>query len=447
MEMDTKQPRFSFLQRFFAVWFLVLVAVIVLVHRIPNVPSRSMAVFVAMFGISMLMIAGLQMFAKPKRNISSSKRILQWLGGSLMLLGIVGFLSGFFAALGLLNWIPQSVELPLGPIEGIAVDGKNQVYVANSFLDRVQIYDPNGGFVRGWFFDASGGSYRFRVNDLQQVEIAATRKRTLDTYDEFGSRLSTVRDESAFTRLPKIESAKAPDGTSWDALDTFLFPHVVGFRPGLKESVHIRIYWYHWLLMGPLPAWGFIFTGILILNFLGRKKRHKKPDAALIASTDAEKPMESEEAAEAQEAHRSKNRIGLVVGVCLGTVLLGILSGSSAVMKIGLVGLFAGFPLVFSGEILLGVKRLFEKRKGKGKLVYVELAMQIAAAVFLLCVVVGFVSSYFFKANPNKIPFVKYGLLSAIAIMLIPSMLGMFALAIGLVGSLLGFGRKKPSKP
>ncbi|MHC4213709.1 MAG: hypothetical protein ACYSWP_10095, partial [Planctomycetota bacterium] len=72
---------------------------------------------------------------------------------------IIVFLSGFFAA-GLSEtgrlMVSSSIRVPLGIPGGIAIDSESRLYYMANFYNRIQVYDKNGNFLRGWFFPRPG---------------------------------------------------------------------------------------------------------------------------------------------------------------------------------------------------------------------------------------------------------------------------------------------------
>ena len=100
-------------------------------------------------------------------------------------LGVVGFTSGF--------WLTRTgvslnaVELPavFQTTTFELLDGGR--LTASQPLQRLQIYNRDGRFVRGWFVDAAGGSYLVSLTAVGEIAICSARGARLTFYDFSGA--------------------------------------------------------------------------------------------------------------------------------------------------------------------------------------------------------------------------------------------------------------------
>jgi len=65
-------------------------------------------------------------------------------------------------------------RFPIANVGGIAVDGHKNTYLALQGYHRIQVYDADGRFVRGWFVDRPGGG-RMRLWYDGRIHVLETR--------------------------------------------------------------------------------------------------------------------------------------------------------------------------------------------------------------------------------------------------------------------------------
>ena len=126
--------------------------------------------------------------------------------------GIAAFLAGFAIHVAASDRF-DGIELPLGDAEGLGVDAKGRIYVGSPSYGRIQRYEPDGRFDRGWALRAGKGRLAF-----------------------------------------------APRGSEMLIIDGDRQEHVV------RQSVVL------WLAQSPLPAWIFAFAGT-VLYWIGEALR------------------------------------------------------------------------------------------------------------------------------------------------------------------------------
>lgn len=103
-------------------------------------------------------------------------RVRAWTaaGGTFLAAGIVGFLGTALAGAGGLGWLPSSCEWPVGLATGVVATG-DHFLVPHQPAGRLQVYDADWGFVRGWWVDAAGGGYKITAVDDGEIEVVTAR--------------------------------------------------------------------------------------------------------------------------------------------------------------------------------------------------------------------------------------------------------------------------------
>ena len=74
--------------------------------------------------------------------------------------GAMGFLGSMLSAVGGLNWLPDSFEWPAGYVDGVVYTNNGIYIVPLTPSGRVQLYDAEWKFIRGWHVDAGGGTFK-----------------------------------------------------------------------------------------------------------------------------------------------------------------------------------------------------------------------------------------------------------------------------------------------
>jgi hypothetical protein len=110
--------------------------------------------------------------------------------GLLIMLGAGGFFAAALSASAVLKF-PNSFEWPAGYVRGVATtaDGKYIVPLVPS--GRVQIYDRQWRFIRGWHVDAEGGVFRVACSENGLVDVYTARGQHHYTFTENGDLVST----------------------------------------------------------------------------------------------------------------------------------------------------------------------------------------------------------------------------------------------------------------
>jgi len=115
------------------------------------------------------------------RGALQTKRLTGWrrgarlLGSLFIVVGGMGFFGSAFSALGGLNWLPNSFEWPVGYASGIIRTGNGLYVVPHTAAGRIQIYDSNWKFQRGWPVDAGGGTFKLVPSGEDQFDVITAR--------------------------------------------------------------------------------------------------------------------------------------------------------------------------------------------------------------------------------------------------------------------------------
>jgi len=203
----------------------------------------------------------------------------------LTVCGIIGFVSGFLVSFGLYKAIPDSFEMPLGDLTGIAVDSEGNIYCGTPFYSRVQVYDIEGKFLYGKCFDSSGGAFKIKINENDQLEVMTYRGHKKLLFSKNGTLLNersnvstfkvgfeNVNDKYCFDEKRNISYQITPILLPFPKSIHLLGAHIVKKDATGKETIIIKTPFYKWFFMGPFPGFLFIFIGTPVYSIILGKK-------------------------------------------------------------------------------------------------------------------------------------------------------------------------------
>jgi hypothetical protein len=180
------------------------------------------------------------------------KPILALVGGGLLVYGLVGFFGAFLSATGRLPWSSEATAFPMGHVDGAVIDGDGFIYCPSPSWGRIQLYDRDKRFVRGWFANAFGGTFRVHIDRDNHLEVATARGRMRYVFDREGRLLASASYE------PRSYS----DFEGWRG-----------------SSIAIPTPFYLLPLTHPFYAWATALAGMLILMSTRRRRARLRPEA------------------------------------------------------------------------------------------------------------------------------------------------------------------------
>jgi hypothetical protein len=127
----------------------------------------------------------------------------------LVLTGAGGFFASALLATGVLK-LPTSWEWPAGYVNGVvtAADGKHIVPLVPA--GRVQIYDSQWHFIRGWNVDAKGGDFRVKYSSSGVIEIFTARGDHHYSFTSDGQLISSITTSQPYPSSAYGQSLVVP---------------------------------------------------------------------------------------------------------------------------------------------------------------------------------------------------------------------------------------------
>jgi hypothetical protein len=132
-----------------------------------------------------------------------------WAAGFLIVSGALGFFGSGLAANGVLKVSP-SIEWPAGYVRGVVQSSDGTYVVPLEPTGRIQLYDSQWKFLRGWQVDAEGGGFKVVIPAPTLVDVYTARGRIHYTYT-FAGELESAREYSdPFDNVPHGRSMIVP---------------------------------------------------------------------------------------------------------------------------------------------------------------------------------------------------------------------------------------------
>lgn len=159
------------------------------------------------FNLFLVLFAGIWLFLAARgifRALKGAERT-KWVivaSGFLVLIGSVGFFAEAMSGVGIIK-LPKFYECPAGYASGVQKTTSGLYVVPLIAEGRVQLYDSNWHFLRGWNVDALGGDFEVAPTPDGNIEVFTARGEHQYSFTENGDMLSTSSLSDSFWSLPK----------------------------------------------------------------------------------------------------------------------------------------------------------------------------------------------------------------------------------------------------
>lgn len=198
----------------------------------------------------------------------------------LAFIGIGGFAAGFICAcVTLFNkpMVSTWARFPLGVLDCVAVDNRGNIYCGLAFYGRIQVYSPEGKFLRGWFVNAGGGGLRMKIDKDNHLHVCPAKSNNLYVFNTNGLLLSSnammPKERDLYFEYNPYQAAEDAEGNPYTILPKLLVvPRVVKIVPTGETLTVVSDPFYLWFIQGPFPAFIWIFAGGLLYERLDKHK-------------------------------------------------------------------------------------------------------------------------------------------------------------------------------
>lgn len=217
-------------------------------------------------------------------NGSKKKKLIDTLALFSLTIGAVGW---FIAQFDILNY--DSIELPNSQPRGIYLDDIGNIFCGSGAYERIQMYNMNGDFVRGFSTDVGkgrGSLFTYKVQDkklyiyVYGVRLGTERLDRKIIYSLDGTLLQTSDVLSVeYTGYNVINDIHDSFGNSY-VFKGLLFPRVVK-KTNQSRAILINTPICLWPLQAPFPSFILFYAPLLYLagfKYLLRKRQIKPKD-------------------------------------------------------------------------------------------------------------------------------------------------------------------------
>lgn len=198
-------------------------------------------------------------------------KFVKYISIAILWIWMIGFLSPFFSAVLSFSGIPMPssiIRTPLGIPGGIAVDVAGRIYYVSNSYNRIQVYDKNGRFLRGWFFTIPGNlskTVQVIIDEKNRIHVEAgyyketypindPNRKVYTVFTQNGKLLERRSETFSYMKIPDAFERKAPDGNIHKVKHRLFFPKVLRISPSGKEIVIVSDPIYLKLIDFPVPS-------------------------------------------------------------------------------------------------------------------------------------------------------------------------------------------------
>jgi hypothetical protein len=165
----------------------------------------------------MVTAAAVNSVAMGLRGIRNRRTAMLLPAGVLGLFGVGGFFGAALSSMGGLDFL-GSFEWPIGYTSGVVRLPDGRYVVPHTPSGRVQVYDRDLHFQRGWRINASGGTFAVRASPDGKIKIDTARGDRHLVYDPDGRLLlegTYPQAESRARLTPPADALTLTVPTSW----------------------------------------------------------------------------------------------------------------------------------------------------------------------------------------------------------------------------------------
>ena len=187
----------------------------------------------------------------------------------LIPLGSGGFLYAASISSGVSEPYKISQELGLSDASGIAVHDKGVLFCGSHGYTRIHAYDLSGKFLYALRIPAGGGTFKLRI-EKGLLRVATARTDKIITFDVDGNVVSIINDPNSYEDFGNEEEYYTKDskGNVFYIKSPRLYPTILKRSDDGRTIKIVSPKLLQWIVTGPLPAWYFGTTGILLMMII-----------------------------------------------------------------------------------------------------------------------------------------------------------------------------------
>lgn len=186
----------------------------------------------------------------------------------------------WFGGMGLMpipvqtRFFPPKIQFPLGDLNGIAIDNKGHLYLCILGYSRIQQYNSDGVFLKGWFIDAGSGLFDIWIDDENNLNVRTARTDEHLIFNADGKLLKTTTIaslEEDGNLAQKASGLKTKDtlGNTYVVESPKWSPRVFKINSMGDRSILIQDPAYFYMFRYPQPLLSFSIMGFIISAIIG----------------------------------------------------------------------------------------------------------------------------------------------------------------------------------
>lgn len=295
-----------------------------------------------------------------------------------------------------------NLRFPLGELCDFDIDSNGQFYCAVGSPGRVQVYSPEGNFIRGWFVGNGGRDFKINIdpNDMVHVylHIAGSKPAPCHyIYSHKGELIESLyspkKKDVSFSRNARASHK----GVLYQMRGRHMFPVIERIEPDNDRIIVVSDPFYLWFIKSPFPTFAYAFPSILLLIFSKRVK------LIGVASGSDDMPGKSDDGFSEKEqapiallradklGARPYRRLALILtGIVGGTIILGIFIsiGLTCHPELVFFGMCSIVALVVTAILLTAVTSLVCLRRPHMKQLWSQRVVLICVGVWFVVLIV-----------------------------------------------------------
>lgn len=214
------------------------------------------------------------------------RKIIKILLVSWLAVGVLGLLVVFICA-GMsycgLQGISSQIRFPIGELTSFAVDKEGRIFCYAGSLCRLQIFNKQGDFLRGWFVLTAFSTGKLYTDPNEYVNVVSS----LDDhfiFDLGGNKLRESKEEGIYDRTYKMETSgilhRDNEGNIYKGRRGILRTQILKVNPMGEESIVVTDSFYFFPFRGGVSIALFFMPPMFILIGIRawneRKKRREQ---------------------------------------------------------------------------------------------------------------------------------------------------------------------------
>lgn len=165
------------------------------------------------------------------------------------------------------RFFSEKARFPLSEIDWIQVDNDGTIYCRSFSYARLQAYDSQGDFLKGWFIPLAKGGFRISLSEEGEI-IQGKENEARYVYNTSGNPMPLKKEEHS-QQLASLNSTKGIDkkGNTYELRSASFRPRIVKIDQSGDEVTLIKDPLGLWVHGMPLPGFGFLILSAIINGF------------------------------------------------------------------------------------------------------------------------------------------------------------------------------------